>query len=79
MPQRSRIGRYHQEETEMRKLFKNLCLAAALASVVAGSFAFTACGHKHIADDPVRENEVEATCQHGGSYDEVVLRLRKGT
>ncbi len=73
MPQRSRICRYHQEETEMRKLFKNLCLAAALASVVAGSFAFTACGHKHIADDPVRENEVEATCQHGGSYDEVVF------
>lgn len=55
----------------MKKLFNKICLAVLSVSILASSFSFAACGHTHTPDTPIRENEVEATCISGGSYDEV--------
>jgi len=50
-----------------RILFASVCLAMLLVLASCDFFK-----HKHAPSDAVRENEVAATCQSSGSYDEVV-------
>ncbi len=56
----------------MKKLFKNIGAVALAVTLIFNIFAFVGCGHTHTPEASVRENEVEATCTKGGSYDEVV-------
>lgn len=56
----------------MNKIFKRLGAMVALAALSLNALVVTACGHTHTPGAAVKENEVQATCTKGGSYDEVV-------
>ena len=49
-----------------------ICCAATLCLTSCGVFDPVGTEHQHTEKDPVRENEVYATCTTEGSYDEVV-------
>ena len=56
----------------MKKLIKKFSAIALALTLAVNVFAFVACTHTHTPAEAVIENEVEATCTKGGSYDEVV-------
>ena len=56
----------------MKRLTKRTASIILCLAMFSGMGAFSACGHKHVAGEPVKENEVAATCTEDGRYTEVV-------
>lgn len=57
----------------MKKITKKISsIILCFAMLVGVASVSAACGHTHVAGEPVRKDEVAATCTENGSYTEVV-------